>query len=120
MVVLPFHTVTAIQPPIVEELLFRGLVFSLLLMAFSDTWAMIISSLLFGILHIMLSPINAIVSALIGVMYCLVVKRTGSTVPAMALHYIQSTSLYWFGIGIALVGIYELFSLLTPKRKRGT
>ena len=42
---------SAIAPPIVEELLFRGLIFKRLRNVTPAVWAMVISGLVFGIIH---------------------------------------------------------------------
>lgn len=111
-----FGYIYAIQPPIVEEILFRGLILSILSCAFPKKYAIIISSILFVLIHSMISPINVIVTILIGIIYCIVVFRTQSILPTIAIHYIQSTNLYQFAFVITGIGIFEFICFL-KKRK---
>ncbi|CEN75013.1 CAAX amino terminal protease family protein [[Clostridium] sordellii] len=82
-----FGYIYAIQPPIVEELLFRGLILSILSYSFPKKYAIIISSILFGLIHSMISPINVIGTIFIGIIYCIIVFRTKSILPTMAIHF---------------------------------
>jgi uncharacterized protein len=106
----------AIQPPIVEELLFRGLILSILSCVFPKKYAIIISSILFGLIHSILSPINVISTIFIGIIYCIVVVRTKSILPTMVIHYVQSTNLYQFVFGVIGIVIFEFICFL-KKRK---
>jgi len=60
-----------------EELVFRGYIFNkLLLIAKSKWWAIIISSVLFGLLHVFGgNPIQLLLTALIGMLFCLCRER---------------------------------------------
>ncbi|CEP80428.1 type II CAAX endopeptidase family protein [Paraclostridium sordellii] len=111
-----FGYIYAIQPPIVEELLFRGLILSILSYSFPKKYAIIISSILFGLIHSMISPINVIVTIFIGIIYCIIVFRTKSILPTMAIHYVQSTNLYQFAFVVTGIIIFE-FIFFLKKRK---
>ncbi|MFR3559155.1 CPBP family intramembrane glutamic endopeptidase [Paraclostridium sordellii] len=101
----------AIQPPIVEELLFRGFILSILSYSFPKKYVIIISLILFGLIHSMISPINVI-----GTIYCIIVFRTKSILPTMTIHYIQSTNLYQFAFVVTSIIIFEFICSL-KKRK---
>lgn len=106
----------SIQPPIVEEILFRGLILSILSKAFSKNASIIISSVLFGFIHIMLSPINVIGTIFIGIIYCIIVIRTNSILPTIFMHYIQGINLYQLILGLGGICIYEKIRYFTKNK----
>ena len=108
----------SIQPPIVEELLFRGLILSVLSLSFSNRSSIIISSIFFGLIHIMISPVNVIGTIFIGIIYCLIVFRTKSILPTIVIHYIQGTNLYQLILGIIGICIFECINYFIKKRKK--
>ncbi|QYE99675.1 CPBP family intramembrane metalloprotease [Paraclostridium sordellii] len=110
-----FGYIYAIQPP-VEKLLFRGLILSILSYSFTKKYAIIISSILFGLIHSMISPINVIGTIFIGIIYCIIVFRTKSILPTVAIHYVQSTNLYQFAFVVIGIIIFEFICFL-KKRK---
>ena len=64
----------------------------------------------------MISPINVIGTIFIGIIYCIIVFRTKSILPTMAIHYIQSTNLYQFTFVVTGIIIFE-FIFFLKKRK---
>ncbi|MDX1904185.1 MAG: CPBP family intramembrane glutamic endopeptidase [Thermonemataceae bacterium] len=77
---------TLIVAPIFEEIIFRGLVLEKLLTRLSPIWAILHSSLIFGIVHInLVSIVNAI---LIGLLLGWVYFRTKSILICMILHFL--------------------------------
>jgi len=76
--------------PILEEVLFRGLIFSRLTKKWNMTWGMILSSLAFGLLH--MDPIGAFV---FGIMTCVLYVRTKTLLVPMVLHAMNNL-LAWF------------------------
>lgn len=78
--------------PIAEELLFRGYVFPAL-RNWRGTWpAVVITGLLFGLLHVLSAPVYAIVPlALFGSLLCVVYMRTRSLYPCIALHSLNNS-----------------------------
>jgi membrane protease YdiL (CAAX protease family) len=78
--------------PIAEELLFRGYIFPAL-RNWKGTWpAVVITGLLFGLLHVLSSPAYAIVPlALFGGLLCLLYLRTRSLYPCIALHSLNNS-----------------------------
>jgi membrane protease YdiL (CAAX protease family) len=75
--------VVALFGPIVEELLFRGIGFFLLL-PFGQTWAILITAVAFALTHGIAQGIP--IFFIIGAGLALIRSRTGSIYPAMILH----------------------------------
>ncbi len=82
----------AVFVPVIEELLFRGFVLDLASEAYGRWTAIIISSILFALVHVdPLSIINAFIGGLI---YGYVRIRTGSLWPSIFLHSMWNAHLY--------------------------
>lgn len=84
-------------PSIVEELLFRGILFRGLRSSIGTVWAIAISSILFGIAHLeflsgaSLNWIAAVDTTIFAVLLCAVYIRAKSLWPAMMLHAIKNS-----------------------------
>ncbi|KEH93816.1 CPBP family intramembrane glutamic endopeptidase [Clostridium novyi] len=76
-----------ILAPIIEELVFRGIILNRLKMRWGIGSAIIVSSILFGVLHINLAVIGAF---LFGVMMCIVYMKTRNIFVTMLIHCINN------------------------------
>jgi membrane protease YdiL (CAAX protease family) len=74
-------------PAVFEELLFRGAILQSL-RRFGDGFAMIVSAVLFGLLHGNLSQMPT--TFLLGLLFAYFVLRTGSILPAMFFHFVNN------------------------------
>lgn len=81
--------------PIVEELLFRGAVTKELLRVYNPSTAIVISGLLFGLIHI--NPAQVLGASFIGILLAWLYWRTGSLIPCMVLHVFNNALTVWFG-----------------------
>ncbi len=81
---------TAILVPIMEEIVFRGFVFSRLDKAMPTVLAVIITSVLFGAIHG--SILWAAWAAAVGAVLNIVRIKSGSLIPAIILHVCNNTS----------------------------
>ena len=81
--------------PIVEELLFRGAITKELLRKFNPGTAIVISGLLFGLVH--LNPAQVLGASIIGIFLAWIYWRTGSLIPCMVLHIFNNSLSVWFG-----------------------
>ena len=73
--------------PVAEEMLCRGIMISGLKEKFSEKTAIIVSSVIFGAMHIMAGgPVLAIGSVIMGLLFGLTYKKTGSLVAAIVVH----------------------------------
>jgi membrane protease YdiL (CAAX protease family) len=81
---LVFALVIAVVAPVVEELFFRGLVLRSLQRYMADGPAIVVSGLVFGASHFQLLQLPAL--ALVGVLFAVLVVRTGRLGPAIWAH----------------------------------
>ncbi|MCR5214201.1 MAG: CPBP family intramembrane metalloprotease [Eubacterium sp.] len=89
---LPFWQsllVTAILVPITEEIVFRGFVFSRLDKAMPTAVAVIITSILFGVIHG--SVLWAFWAGLTGAVFNIVRVQTGSLIPSIIMHMLNNS-----------------------------
>ena len=120
-----------VLPAVFEEVVFRGIIFNGLRKSHSDTFAVLFSALLFAIMHGSLAQL--IYPFIMGVVFSVVVLRTGNVVYSMTIHmlnnfmviifnYVFKMTGFSFGlsmttlnivlsIGIAIVAILALFLL---------
>ena len=84
---------------ICEELLYRGFLFPRLLdWTDSATWALVISSLGFGLAHAYQGFHGMVRAAVLGALLTVPLVRTGSLYPAMVAHFlIDAVALIWLG-----------------------
>ncbi len=85
--------VLAVTPAVCEEFLFRGFVLSSL-SRYSNTWAIIVSAVMFGLMHVLTSNILAVERFLpttfMGLILGFVAVRTGSLWPGILLHALHN------------------------------
>jgi membrane protease YdiL (CAAX protease family) len=83
--------IVCVCAPLAEEFLFRGYIFGSL--RSNGFWpAAILTGLMFGLVHVLGSPIAFILPlALLGTGLCFIRERTGSLFPCMALHCVNNT-----------------------------
>jgi membrane protease YdiL (CAAX protease family) len=85
---------------VVEEILFRGILFKLFRRRYSAKWTILSTSFLFSFAHIYLhSPLWAIATFVPGILFGILRDRSGNIYASMALHYIYNLmyfSLYEF------------------------
>ena len=74
-----------ILAPLIEEMVFRGLLFSRLTKKWNMAGAMVVSSLAFGLLH--MDPIGAFV---FGIVACVLYTRTRTLLVPMVLHALNN------------------------------
>tara|TARA_B100000029_G_scaffold373746_1_gene368006 strand:- start:205 stop:975 length:771 start_codon:yes stop_codon:yes gene_type:complete len=75
----------SILTPIAEELLFRGFIMGMLLRRYSETTSIVLSSLIFAVLH---EPIAMVLAFGGGLLYGWVRVKTGSIIPGIIGHAI--------------------------------
>lgn len=83
--------IVCVCAPLAEEFLFRGYVFGAL--RSNGFWpAAILTGLMFGLVHVLGSPIAFILPlAVLGAGLCFIREKTGSLYPCMALHCVNNT-----------------------------
>ncbi len=70
--------------PFAEEVFYRGILVSVLKRQRSTLFAVIVSSLFFGLLH--LSPVNTLSLCLLGIAFATLYLRSGSLLTSIAMH----------------------------------
>lgn len=100
---LPGYLVVGIAAPIIEELIFRGIVLKALLRKYNPTKAIIYSALAFGIMH--LNPWQFIPATIIGCLIGWFYYHTKSIVPGILIHWINNTAAFLLAIKYTDVNI---------------
>lgn len=85
---LPAIILASVIAPIVEEILFRGILFSSISRKYGATVGVILSSLVFALAHI--NPLQMITAIILGPYLCLIFMRTKSIYPGMILHSVHN------------------------------
>ena len=123
---------SALITPFLEELLHRGVVFGRLRMRMGMWPAVIVSALIFAILHFNL--VQFIYAFLLGIVFALFVEKTGCLYPAVIAHIVAngiavirtetgflqgtvdgSVSAWLISVGLCLVGIVVLMIFVRKK-----
>ena len=95
-----------ILAPLIEEMVFRGLIFSRLTKKWNMVGAMVVSSLAFGLLHM-----NLIGAFVFGIVACVLYTRTRTLLAPMVLHALNNliawALIYTEGVGL-IAGIDEI------------
>lgn len=116
---------TMIVAPITEELLFRGIILTKL-KRYGKTFAIIIVSLLFGLLHGNLS--QTIPAFVMSLFLCQVTLKSGSIIPAISIHMINNAvaqlsdvnnNFFQIFLDIIIAGIIISAIILIIKEYRG-
>ena len=92
---LPSYLTVAIAAPILEELIFRGVILKGFLKRYNPTKAIIFSALLFGIAH--LNPWQFIAAFIAGVAIGWVYWKTRSIWPAIFIHFANNSFSFYIG-----------------------
>lgn len=82
--------ILGVVPAIVEELLFRGIIFQGLRRSFSATSAVLLTALLFALMH--QSITQFIYPLILGVILCEVMEKTGNIIYPMIIHLFNNVS----------------------------
>ncbi len=132
LVLILYGITVLIVPPIVEELLFRGMILHAL-RKYGDGFAIVTSSILFGLYHA--NFVQIVFAFIAGLVLALVVVRTGSLWISILIHFINNsisftleliqryngdqaaTTANYFVFGILMLcGIFSLIYLLMKDR----
>jgi membrane protease YdiL (CAAX protease family) len=113
---------SAVIPAIAEELLFKGLVFTILKKYYSTIKAVIIASLMFAVVH--LTPIRIIPHFIFSCYTFWIYLRSGSLILPMVLHFINnlfadvlisepfaSLGTFFAALAMFVIGSYMMYSL---------
>ncbi len=100
----------ALLPAIFEELIFRGIIFNGLKNTKGNVFAVVVSSLLFALMHGNLAQF--VYPFIMGLIFSMIVLRTGNLLYSMIVHFVNNALVIVFGylrvgfsIGNSFVGI---------------
>lgn len=93
---LPAILMVCVLAPLVEEMLFRGLILRGFLAQYPRWPAIVVSSLLFGASH--LNLYQFVLASLSGIVLGWLYERTRSLIPCIALHAIYNTAITWLNV----------------------
>jgi sodium transport system permease protein len=89
--------IVALVPAICEEVVFRGLVLNGFLQRYRPGLAIVVSSVLFGVSHMI--PQQMIAATLLGVVLAIVATRTGSILVTIAFHFLHNAMVVIYAEG---------------------
>jgi hypothetical protein len=90
-VLLAWGVLICVLAPIVEELFFRGFMFTAFARRLGVVWGALLTGVVFGLGHAPAEPIQLIALGAFGVGLCLLYWRTQSIIPCMALHALNNS-----------------------------
>ncbi|NDV82201.1 CPBP family intramembrane glutamic endopeptidase [Bacteroides sp. 51] len=79
----------ALFGPILEELMFRGAIMRALLKKYNPTKAIILSALIFGIIHF--NPAQIVAGAILGLLLGWIYYKTASLIPCILIHILNNS-----------------------------
>ena len=88
---------TMIVAPVVEELIFRGMIFSRLKKGMPLAWAVILTSIMFGLCHGQI--VWTIYTFVLSILLCIAVQKTGSSLSALLMHVLFNV----FGVFVPML-----------------
>ncbi|MBP9827351.1 CPBP family intramembrane metalloprotease [Candidatus Saccharibacteria bacterium] len=94
---------TVLVAPIIEEVIFRGLIFPALATRWRMWIAAMISSAIFALMHGQLNV--GIYTFVFGILLCWMYQRSGSIIPGIVLHFMNNLIAFW---ALASVGAHLL------------
>lgn len=100
----------AIAAPLLEEIIFRGIILNGFLKRYSPTKAIIMSAVMFGIFH--LNPWQFIPAFLLGLVIGWLYWKTNSIIPGIVIHFINNSLTFLMMVltGDSLITIQQLMS----------
>jgi membrane protease YdiL (CAAX protease family) len=87
--------IIGVLPGVLEEVLFRGVIYSGYRRRYGFWWAALLSAILFGAVH--LNPWQFLSAAVLGVFFAFLVEETESLLLPMLMHFIYNSSIVLIG-----------------------
>lgn len=92
---LPSYLTVAVAAPILEELIFRGVILKAFLKRYNATKAIVLAATLFAIAH--LNPWQGIAAFIAGIVIGWVYYKTKSIWPAIFIHFVNNSFSFYIG-----------------------
>ncbi len=80
----------SLMAPLIEEILFRGMLFTAVSAKYSYSYGIALSSLIFAVIH--LNPLQMITALIFGPYLCWMYRRLNSIYPGMLLHALHNAA----------------------------
>jgi membrane protease YdiL (CAAX protease family) len=90
-VLIGWAILICVLAPVVEEVFFRGFMFTVFAKRMGVAWAALLDGIVFGLGHAPAAPIQLVALGAFGVGLCLLYWRTQSIIPGMALHALNNS-----------------------------
>lgn len=100
--------IVGLIPPIVEELVFRGVILSSL-SRFSKSGTLILSGLLFALFH--QNPAQTIYQFITGVIFALIVLKSGSILPSIIMHAFNNVFIILTNVFFPNVNFHNVYTV---------
>jgi membrane protease YdiL (CAAX protease family) len=116
-----------VAAPVTEEVFFRGFLYRSLRSRLSIPTATVLAGGAFGLVHASTGVAATLPLAVLGVVFCLIVERTGSLYPVIALHAGVNAMAYSFSpdapdgspaVALPLLGAVLLACVVLPRLSR--
>jgi sodium transport system permease protein len=104
--------VAAVVAPVCEEIVFRGVLLTGFLQRYRPPLAILVSSVLFGVSHMV--PQQMVTTTLLGIVLGIIATRTGSILPSMAFHSLHNGMVIYLGHSAAESGVEQVADLTYP------
>lgn len=104
--------VAAVVAPVCEEIVFRGVLLTGFLQRYRPPLAILVSSVLFGVSHMV--PQQMVTTTLLGIVLGIIATRTGSILPSMAFHSLHNGMVIYLGHTAAGSGVESVADLTYP------
>jgi membrane protease YdiL (CAAX protease family) len=90
-ILVAYGVLICLLAPLVEELFFRGFMFTVFVRRLGVAWAAVLGGVIFGVGHAPAAVIQVLALGAFGVGLCLLYWRTRSIIPGMALHALNNS-----------------------------
>jgi membrane protease YdiL (CAAX protease family) len=94
IVLVAWAVLICVVAPVVEEIFFRGFMFTVFVKRLGLVWAALLDGIVFGLGHAPAAPIQLVALGAFGVGLCILFWRTQSIIPGMALHALNNSITY--------------------------
>jgi membrane protease YdiL (CAAX protease family) len=99
-VLVSWAILICVLAPVVEELFFRGFMFTVFARRMPIVWAALLDGVVFGLGHAPADPIQLVALGAFGVALCLLYWRAQSIIPGMALHALNNSITFGVAKGL--------------------
>lgn len=122
-VLLPSHLqsplpelIWSLQPPIVEEVIFRGFILGVLLKNFSKRFSITLSLVLFVSIHFLNGPMGMLSATIFGLVLIGIRLHTHSILPGIVVHYFINEQILVLALPISLYCVFIIIEFIRRRK----